>query len=82
MSIKAYFLRKINKNWEAKHIYDSASCILVSIIKDPLIMSGVYYETQLFILVFYVTNLICIKLKFVTKSLYVSNDFAFHTVMI
>ena len=48
-------------------------------------MSGVDYETQLFTLVtvYYVTNLICIKLKF-TESLpvYVSNDFAFHTVMI
>ena len=45
-------------------------------------MSGVDYETQLLTFVYYVTNLICIKLKFVTKSLYVSNDFAFHTVMI
>ena len=45
-------------------------------------MSGVDYETQLLTLVYYVTNRICIKLKCDTKSLYVSNDFAFQTVMI
>ena len=45
-------------------------------------MSGVDYETQLLTFVYYLSNRICIKLKCVTKSLYVSNDFAFQTVMI
>ena len=43
-------------------------------------MSGVDYETQLLTFVYNVTNRICFKLKYVTKSLYVSNDFAFQTV--
>ena len=59
-------------------MFDSASCILVSVTKKVSIMSRVDYETQLFTLVYYVINLICIKLKFVIKSLY---DFASHVMI-
>ena len=45
-------------------------------------MSEDDYETQLLTLVYYVTSRICKKLKCVTKSLYVSIDFAFQTVRI
>ena len=68
-------------------IIDTASCILVTIESTVSqacqeCTSGVDDEIQLFTLLYYVTNRICIKWKFVTKSLYVISGFAFYTVMI
>ena len=74
----SFFVRKIHKNREAKHIYDTASCVLVSISRVRVWLGNSVIHPGLPCDQPYLHKIkICYKI-----SLYGSNGFAFHTVMI